>query len=160
SKTRIPFLNCPSNPLASFRSNGNFDSAGYACTDYTTVPYVELTNGPGTFLRAGALTGTQYPDNYYQDYTSQAGSSADSALIGTTKTLQLIPTGGPAGGLPDPYVGLAHISDITDGASNTIMLYEDVGRNEQMNGTDSTGPTKNEYYDPSTNTRRHHWRWA
>jgi prepilin-type N-terminal cleavage/methylation domain-containing protein/prepilin-type processing-associated H-X9-DG protein len=73
----------------------------------------------------------------------------------------------------DPLFGLAKISDIKDGASVTAMMYEDVGRNELMNGVDfvSGNPVANEYLDQlasspggtfvaTSATRKCHWRWA
>ena len=68
--------------------------------------------------------------------------------------------------------GLPRIADISDGTSNCILLYEDVGRNEQMDGVEPPGSPQagtfdvNEYYDPLASeaagvpTKRSHWRYG
>jgi prepilin-type N-terminal cleavage/methylation domain-containing protein/prepilin-type processing-associated H-X9-DG protein len=54
------------------------------------------------------------------------------------------------------------LADIPDGASNTIAVAEDVGRNEQMPGAyvDPLGPDGNGQGAAGTNTARSFWRWA
>jgi len=145
---------CPSNPL---REEPR-DTAGYACSDYAVVPYVEVSTANATItgIPAGrypsALTAEPYGANYYKTY-----SGAD-ASVSSSKTFQLKTSSELAalGGL-DPFVGGAKISQVTDGTSNSILMYEDVGRNEMMDG--SGGPPNN-YLDPIDNKGRRHWRWA
>ena len=146
AQTVIAPLNCPTNPLSQFRS-GNRDSQGYGTTDYTSIPYVQFTI-PGTptttVYRPGGMTGTPYPLSKYLVGTA-------SGTISPNKVIQLAPLM-----QPDPYYGLAKIGEIKDGASNTMILYEDVGRNELMNGDG----VANDYLDPVTGQARKHWRWA
>jgi prepilin-type N-terminal cleavage/methylation domain-containing protein/prepilin-type processing-associated H-X9-DG protein len=59
----------------------------------------------------------------------------------------------------DVMWGGSKIDSITDGTSVSIMLYEDVGQNDQMLNSDS-GVTKNSYIDPLDGTTSRHWRWA
>jgi len=171
-------LICPTNPLADFRNN-NLDSAGYACSDYAPLPYVENAADPVVQpnLKPAAMTGKAYPQKFYADYRTEAGSCPDSAVIPATKAFHLNNAPNPAAGTPEPWVpptgyfgqidpnyGLAKFGDIKDGTSNSIMFYEDVGRNEKMDGFNyAVSPAvaiANEYYDPVTNGRKHHWRWA
>ena len=49
------------------------------------------------------------------------------------------------------------MGSIVDGTSNSILLYEDVGRNEKIDGT---GGPPNNYLDPIDGKGRRHWRWA
>jgi prepilin-type N-terminal cleavage/methylation domain-containing protein/prepilin-type processing-associated H-X9-DG protein len=178
SQQVLPVLLCPTNPLSDFRANGT-DTAGYACSDYAPLPYVENAVDPvnPTNLKPAAMTGKAYPGKYYANYGSAIGSSPDSAVLSSTKAIHLNNAPNPAAGTPEPWVppngyfglidpnyGLAKFGDIKDGTSNSIMFYEDVGRNEKMDGFNyAVTPAvavANEYYDPITNGRKHHWRWA
>jgi prepilin-type N-terminal cleavage/methylation domain-containing protein/prepilin-type processing-associated H-X9-DG protein len=159
-----PFFYCPVNLLSAYR-RGNFDVQGYACIDYTTIPYVEnAANGtnPPIPLTPGAMTGAQYPDFMYKNYGSAAAACPDAAVINPNKVIHLDNV--TNFGIIDPFYGLGKMADITDGTSYTAMYYEDVGRNEAMDGynyaTSPATPVANEYYDPVTNGRKHHWRWA
>src|SRR6185436_15941833 len=62
------------------------------------------------------------------------------------------------GGIDLNYAS-AKIADCTDGTSNSILMYEDVGRNEKMWG-DVPGFAPNSYLDPVDNLGRRHWRWG
>ena len=145
---------CPTNGL---REEPR-DSEGYACSDYAVVPYVEVSpaNATVTGIPAGrypsALTADAYGVTYYKTY-----SGADPS-VSASKTFQLKTSSELAalGGL-DPFVGGSKISQITDGTSNSILIYEDVGRSEAMDGT---GGPPNNYLDPFDNKGRRHWRWA
>ncbi len=144
---------CPSNGL---RSEAQ-DSQGFGCSDYATLPYCEISSAaatatglpPGRFQTVS--TGAQYPENFYQSY-----SPAD-ATIGSSKTVQLKPSTELVALNFDIMKGGAKIGATTDGLSNSIMVYEDVGRNEQMDGT---GGSPNNYLDPVDGKGRRHWRWA
>ncbi len=140
----VQIFTCPTNPLSSDRSGGR-DSNGFACVDYTTVPYVQLdpNGGSTSALYAAAMMGQAYPNSLYFKGTG-------SAEVNPSKTVQLNAAAGPI----DAMWGLAKIGDIADGTSNTIIMYEDVGRNEFMAG--GTG----EYLDPVTGNGRKWWRWA
>src|SRR5262249_53545913 len=113
-------------------------------------------------LAPGAMTGAQYPDFFYKNYAAEAAACTDSAVINPSKVIHLDNV--VNFGKIDVNYGLSRIADITDGTSYTGMFYEDVGRNEQMDGfnyaTNPATPVANEYYDPVTNGRKHHWRWA
>jgi len=153
---------CPSNPLSTFRVNGA-DTAGYGCTDYAPLPYVEngaWSGGPANSgnpnLLAGAMTGAMYPASFYKQYSSANPVINPNKLIHLDNVANF--------GKIDASYGLAKMAEISDGASNTIMFYEDVGRNEQMDGYNhAVSPpvaVANEYYDPITDGPKHHWRWA
>jgi prepilin-type processing-associated H-X9-DG protein len=148
---------CPSNPI---RSNPR-DSQGYACSDYAALPYVEVSTAAAsvTGLPAGwfftALTSDAYPSSYYQLYTGYPASSHVSA----SKAYQLKPSS-QIGSIIDLNWAASRISGITDGTSNSILVYEDVGRNEMMDGNPGTMFTPNNYLDPVTLRGRAHWRFA
>ena len=152
----IPVYLCPTNPL---RPNPT-DSAGYASSDYAILPYVQISNAASTAtgLPAGifnaAVSSDAYPSNYYKRY------SAGSPDISPDKTWQLKTSSELAalGGI-DLVQGGANISGCYDGTSNSILSYEDVGRNEAMH-TPPPGTPPNSYLDPIDNLGRRHWRWA
>jgi len=136
-----PFL-CPSNPV----SAGPRDSAGYGTLDYATCPYTDITpagaeKGGDAYLMRAALCGSPYPLNYYTEY-----SSGDST-VASNKKLHL-----NAG--VDPFFGGVTVGAITDGTSNCLAIYEDVGRGEKY--AEASGG----YLDPITGTSRKSWRWA
>ncbi len=210
AKTIIRTYLCPTNPLADLRYNGGAtDSAGYACTDYTTVPYVEGPAGGATYAPT-ALTGKQYPLQFYADFTragsitpggglpgfpnanttSPDGILTPAGVVKPSKCIQLDTTvlatpawnnAGPGGTAVqltggdtskiDAFYGLPRVSEIRDGTSTSILMYEDVGRNELMNGFDPVfgggTPQANEYFDPYASggdvtvaQARKHWRFA
>jgi len=144
----------PTNPIANERVGGTRDADGYACADYAALPYVEfsgpmLSNGG---FRECFLTGRAWPKANYKAYTDPGTGS-----ISPKKLYQLDPTTSP-----DPLYGCPKISDCRDGTAVSIMFYEDVGRNDKMDGS---GGSPNNYYDPfggagSTGGARSHWRWA
>jgi prepilin-type N-terminal cleavage/methylation domain-containing protein/prepilin-type processing-associated H-X9-DG protein len=145
----IPILFCPTNPLSNLRVNGTRDSSGYATSDYAALPYAEfkVPDGMGgtiELFRPTALTGARYSASQYKVYPA-------TGTIKPNKAAQLDPSL-----KPDPFYGLPKIADISDGTSVSIMFYEDVGRNEQMDGLGAT----NDYLNPLTGGPRSHWRWA
>lgn len=147
---------CPTNPL---RPNPR-DSAGYGCSDYAGLPYVQVKTStasitgltPGFYLTA--ITSSPYPLNHYQFYTPT------DPTVSPSKTLQLK----RSGTFPTPqgqinlFQGGSSIQAITDGTSNSILVYEDVGRNESMTGIGA--PKVNNYLDPVDGRGRRHWRWS
>jgi prepilin-type N-terminal cleavage/methylation domain-containing protein/prepilin-type processing-associated H-X9-DG protein len=154
---------CPSNPI---RPNPR-DSQGYACSDYAVLPYVEISsaNAAITGLAAGrynaAMSSEAYPLSFYKFYT--AGASDISA----SKTFQLLPSADLAAMGFSPTFGGATITSITDGTSMSILVYEDVGRNEKMHSDDpgyaASGAlsfSANAYLDPVDGHGRRHWRWG
>ena len=148
---------CPTNPL---RPEPR-DTQGYACSDYAALPYVEVSsaNAAITSLTAGryptALTARAYPLDMYKTYSPGA-----SSYIGTNKEFQLKESS-VIGATIDPFFGGTRIASITDGTSKSILFYEDVGRNEKMDGNPgSTGFPPNNYLDPVDGMGRRHWRWA
>lgn len=155
AKTVLQVFLCPTNPLSNLRSGGA-DTVGYGCADYAPLPYVENALGTtGGAILPAAMTGAPYPANHYFKYTSA------NPVIPSGKTIHLNNASTGSFGNIDPFFGLAKIGDVTDGMSNSILFYEDVGRNEQMTGIDPVaGPQANEYYDPVTDGPKHHWRWA
>jgi prepilin-type N-terminal cleavage/methylation domain-containing protein/prepilin-type processing-associated H-X9-DG protein len=152
---------CPSQGLRS----SDRDSSGYAATDYAILPYVEISaaNATATGLPAGrfnaAISSASYPLGYYQNYT------AAGADVSSSKTFQLAPSS-TIGLAIDLNFGAATISSVTDGTSNSILCYEDAGRNETMH-SDAGGAysaalafAANAYLDPVDGKGRRHWRWA
>ncbi|MGE3807010.1 MAG: DUF1559 domain-containing protein [Gemmataceae bacterium] len=150
-KDVIPALFCPTNPLSEDRVDGNKDTQGYGCADYTSIPYTQIDangvdqGGAGLFWTT-ALTGKQYSQTDYQDY-----GSAPSG-VSSSKMVQLKPV--TTGSTVDAMQGLPKISDIRDGTSETLMFYEMTGANEKMMATSGA------YYDPVTAGPHSHWRWA
>lgn len=137
------------------------DSQGYACSDYAALPYVEVSseNADITAIPSGrypaALTALAYPLDCYKTYSAGAGS-----YIGSGKEFQLKESAA-IGTTIDLFHGGGRIASVTDGTSNSILFYEDVGRNEKMDGNPgSTGYPPNNYLDPVDNMGRRHWRWA
>lgn len=140
------------------------DSEGYAFSDYAFLPYVEISaaNSLITGLPAGryssCVTAAAYPSNYYQMYTPNGGQFiADPA-----KCYQLKPSS-VIGNVINLFEGGARITDTVnaDGSAYSIIVYEDAGRNERMNGDPgATGLPPNNYLDPVDNNARRHWRWG
>jgi prepilin-type N-terminal cleavage/methylation domain-containing protein/prepilin-type processing-associated H-X9-DG protein len=153
----------------------------YGFSDYAIVPYVEdkvytvAVNGfdaPNGLLGNGAmfyptmLTARPYPDNYYMNYVP-----ADPSISGK-KTVQLLPSAQlQTLGFDFLGGGASKISDVTDGLSNTVMIYEDVGRNPNMYNLGTTlaqvpagsfrqGVGPNAYLDPIDQFPRRNWRWG
>jgi prepilin-type N-terminal cleavage/methylation domain-containing protein/prepilin-type processing-associated H-X9-DG protein len=157
SKIVLKFLLCPANPLSDGRVAGA-DTAGYGCTDYAPLPYVENAASPSgpIPLAPAALTGSMYPNSAYKLYTST------NPVVSATKLIHLDNV--TNFGNIDPMYGLPKMADIYDGSSNSITFYEDVGRSQKMDGYNyATSPATavaNEYYDPITDGPKHHWRWA
>ncbi len=127
------------------------------CSDYAALPYCQISDAAAaaTGLTAGkfstVLTGNQYPVQFYQEY------SAADATIGSSKKVQLKPSSDLVALNFNMTEGGAKIGSTTDGLSNSIMVYEDVGRNPMMDGT---GGSPNNYLDPVDGRGRRHWRWA
>ena len=136
---------CPSNPI----STGPKDSAGFGTLDYATCPYTDITpagaeKGGDTYLVKAALCGAPYPINLYTEYGS------GDATVASNKKLHLDPSKGQI----DVFYGGATVGSITDGTSNCLGVYEDVGRGEKY------AETSGGYLDPITGTSRKAWRWA
>jgi prepilin-type N-terminal cleavage/methylation domain-containing protein/prepilin-type processing-associated H-X9-DG protein len=153
---------CPSQALRS----SDRDSQGYAASDYAILPYVEISTAAAqaTGLPAGrfnaAMSSQAYPLNYYQTYS---GGAAD---VSPSKKFQLLPSS-QIGLTIDLNFGAATMASITDGTSNSILAYEDAGRNESMHpayngGWSATAGSfaPNSYLDPVDLQGRRSWRWA
>jgi prepilin-type processing-associated H-X9-DG protein len=115
---------------------------------------VSAANAAGTGMPAGrypsAMTSDSYPAGYYKSY------SPSDSNIGPSKTFQLLEAAN-IGSKIDLNFGGATLAASLDGTSNSILFYEDVGRNEKMDGS---GGTPNNYLDPVDSKSRRHWRWA
>lgn len=146
----IKTFNCPMNPIRTTPR----DPQNYGYTDYAFLPYVEIStaSASATGLPEGryksAATPGEYQSSYYQSYSA-------SGEVSPSKVYQLKPSNQIAG--INLHYGASTINSITDGTSNSILIYEDVGRSEIMDGT---GGPPNSYLDPVTNAGRAHWRWA
>ena len=129
-KTVIKSFVCPGNPTALV---SGLDTAGYGTTDYMPIAYSDIdatvggaggrANGSAQWKKEGMLkvTGT---------YT--AGTAAST--IPTTNTSD-------AGCSVPKLTGGRKISGITDGGSNTVGLFEDVGRGNASWGTEIGKPS-------------------
>ena len=117
-KTVIKSFVCPGNPTP---LSSGVDSAGYGVTDYMPIAYADIdpitgarnsSVPPASVKKAGMLTVT--------------GSFAAGASAGAI----------PAGcAVPNMKNG-RRITGITDGGSNTVGLFEDVGRGNAAWGTE------------------------
>jgi prepilin-type N-terminal cleavage/methylation domain-containing protein/prepilin-type processing-associated H-X9-DG protein len=165
-----PSFYCPSNPLAGDRTGGRYDSAGFACADYTSIPYVQMDSvgASTTNYWKAALTGKQYPANLYSSFTPPAGVEA-------AKFIHLYNGPGLTAGI-DAQFGSPTIGEIADGTSQTAMFYEMAGENETGMAWGNGGPLQvaKGYIDPigdlatptgstggtPTPIVSKHWRWA
>lgn len=144
---------CPSNALRT----ESVDNDGYGCSDYAALPYCEISPAASqaTGLPAGqwntTLTARPYRTEFYQDY------SGGDATVGSNKRVHLKPSADLKALSFNITEGGAKIGSCTDGLSNSIMFYEDVGRNPSMDGS---GGSPNNYLDPVDGKGRRHWRWA
>jgi prepilin-type N-terminal cleavage/methylation domain-containing protein len=149
----VPTFLCPTNGLRPEPT----DNESYACSDYAALPYVGINNAaaevtgmvPGRYN--AVLTAKQYPARFYQRY------SATDDTVSPTKTVQLRPSDWLKANNFNMTEGGAKVGGCTDGLSNSVMIFEDVGRNETMDGT---GGYPNNYLDPVDGRGRRHWRWA
>jgi prepilin-type N-terminal cleavage/methylation domain-containing protein/prepilin-type processing-associated H-X9-DG protein len=136
------------------------DSQGFAPSDYAVLPYVEVSaaNSVITGIPPGryptAISSSPYPVDMYQEYSPSAGD------VSPAKCFQLKPSS-IIGNSIDLFAGAATIEGIKDGSSNCILVYEDAGRSEKMDGNPgSSGQPPNSYLDPIDGRGRRHWRWA
>jgi prepilin-type processing-associated H-X9-DG protein len=171
ASTAVNSFLCPTNPLAGDRGGTEArDTFGYACTDYAMAPYTEMdTLGrpsddpnygvpPGVKqLDLAALTSGQYPANLYTKFTA----TGSQTYVSPSKTVHLDPLNSPTGKI-DVYYNGSKIGSIRDGLSNSMAVYEDVGRNPRMweNVGQNLAASTGGYLDPVTGEARCHWRWA
>jgi len=109
--TVIKSFVCPGNPTALV---SGVDTAGYGTTDYMPVAYTDIDIATGA--RAKDVFGTKKTGMLTITGTFTAGASAANAVVKMN--------------------GGRKITGITDGGSNTIGLFEDVGRGNAAWGTD------------------------
>ena len=140
-KTVIKSFVCPGNPTALV---SGFDAAGYGVTDYMPIAYSDIDPTIGgraktsaVYKKAGMLTLTG-------NIVSGGGTIAVGASAAVTYT---------------KMNGGRKITGITDGGSNTIGLFEDVGRGNATWGTE-IGKQQYAYPTPGTGTGRYIARWA
>jgi prepilin-type N-terminal cleavage/methylation domain-containing protein/prepilin-type processing-associated H-X9-DG protein len=159
---------CPTNPIAGDRGGGDGkDLLGYGCTDYAFCPYGELDSlgRPSDDPRYGSPPATKdialasmnngpYPVDLYSKFTA----SGSLTYVSPKKTVHLDPSKGKI----DPYWNGPKVAHITDGLSNSLAVYEDVGRNPKMweNVGENLAASTGGYLDPVTGEARCHWRWA
>jgi prepilin-type processing-associated H-X9-DG protein len=130
----------------SYKSHDQGGKFGY--TDYAVLPYVEV-NDPATAAATGlaqkkyqgAATAAPYALDFYNGASGKAYQLLDSSTL-QSKSL-------------NPLHGGTRVSQITDGSSKTILVYEDTGRSEAM-PNDAPGS----YTDPVDGKGRALWRWA
>jgi prepilin-type N-terminal cleavage/methylation domain-containing protein/prepilin-type processing-associated H-X9-DG protein len=157
---------CPTNNLSGDRAGDGVDSLGFACLDYASAPYTEMTpEGYGkwdsqyysTTPVPGSLTGGQWPESAYTAYNCQGCSSSKVMQIDPQKVIS---------GSVNVFLPGAKISSTSDGTSQTAMFYEDTGRSQKMQGIGNYAmPTTN--YTPDINAplpyvqgARRSWRWG
>ncbi|HQR08075.1 MAG TPA: DUF1559 domain-containing protein [Gemmatales bacterium] len=154
----LKILLCPSQ---GYRTEQR-DSEGYGHSDYAFLPYVEISaaNSVISGLPAGrfptAVTSAAYDPSWYKTY------SPGSADISPAKCYQLKESS-VIGSTINLFHGAARITDTVngDGSSNSILIYEDAGRNERMwNDPAVAFLPPNSYLDPKDNLGRRHWRWG
>lgn len=87
--------------------------------------------------------------------------------MSSSKVFQLLPSGSFPSGSIDLFTGGSTITSISDGTSNSILVYEDAGRNQTMHSDDpgyaasgAAAMTPNAYLDPVDGKGRRHWWWA
>jgi prepilin-type N-terminal cleavage/methylation domain-containing protein/prepilin-type processing-associated H-X9-DG protein len=170
SSALIPVYVCPTNSIR----DGATDTAGHGCLDYAPLPYMEIstTVQPGETETPAAISGMAAgfyktmltAKAYDNDVTTGFYSTQTSSdpLVATKKKYQLRVTQELLGKRSfDPTEGGAKMSQTTDGLSNSIMIYEDTGRNDTMiPDAPTTALPANSYLDPVTGEGRKHWRWA
>jgi prepilin-type N-terminal cleavage/methylation domain-containing protein/prepilin-type processing-associated H-X9-DG protein len=180
--TVIKTFLCPTNGLSQDRGGADRDSSGYAYTDYAVCPYTSLdglgrpsndpsyNTPPGNFSGPvsgiAALNNGSYPATLYTMFPIVGKLT----YVNPAKTVHLDPTKasaqngspGTSNGSFDVYYNGPTIAAILDGTSNSIAMYEDVGRSPVMwenIGQNLAGSTGG-YLDPVTGEARCHWRWA
>jgi prepilin-type N-terminal cleavage/methylation domain-containing protein/prepilin-type processing-associated H-X9-DG protein len=172
----------------SYEPGNTAATSHYGMTDYSPLPYVEdkvytlAVNGfdaPNGILGNGAmfyptlLTGAAYPGNLYNDYlvNSLGVPGTVDPEISPKKTLQLLPSSMLTNQINVYTQGAPKISACTDGLSNSVMMYEDAGRNPNMYNTGTSlapvppgsfrqGVGPNAYLDPVDLAPRRMWRWG
>jgi prepilin-type N-terminal cleavage/methylation domain-containing protein/prepilin-type processing-associated H-X9-DG protein len=171
-----PTFYCPTNPLNGDRTGGTRDEGGFGCSDYMPIAYCGL-DSTGTYAGAtnyGALTGSPYPSSLYASfaltYTSGpyfgavTNTSPASTFVNPGKQTMLIVNTAPNSQSfsVDPFYGLPTIASITDGTSNTVIMFECVGMNDKnVNSTIGTPlTTYGSYADPVYACASVQWRWA
>jgi len=121
-KTVIKSFVCPGNPTALV---SGLDTGGYGTTDYMPVAYSDID--PSTGARAKDVFGIRLPGMLTVTGAFVAGTGASSIPTATA----------PDAGCSAPkFTNGRKITGITDGGSNTIGLFEDVGRGNATWGTE------------------------
>ncbi len=140
-KTVIKSLVCPANPTALV---SGLDAAGYGVTDYMPIAYSDIdpTNGgraktSAAYKKAGMLT-----------LTGNIVSGGGTIAVGASAAVTYAKLNGGR-----------KITGITDGGSNTIGIFEDVGRGNAAWGTE-IGKVGYAYPTPGSGTGRNIARWA
>ena len=119
-KTVIKSFVCPGNPTALV---SGVDAAGYGITDYMPVAYSDIDtatgarNGTLALKKPGMLTLTAT----FTTPGAKATSASKSGDVGTQ---------------PAKFTSGRRITGIIDGGSNTVGLFEDVGRGNSAWGTE------------------------
>lgn len=146
-----PIFICPENQLSGDRNSGK-DGNGFGCVDYVPIAYTQISPSGATDLTTfwpGALTGKQYADGYYKNYSS----GSPPQFVSASKVWQLDQTLSV-----DAQYGGSKMLEISDGLSVSIMFVEGVGQSDQMVRAATTNA--NGHLDPTTGTVSAHWRWA
>ncbi|MBY0327269.1 MAG: DUF1559 domain-containing protein, partial [Gemmataceae bacterium] len=140
-KTIIKSLVCPGNPTA--LSSGVY-AGGYGTTDYMPIAYCDIDPTNGGRAKTSAV------------YKKQAMLTLTGTIVSGGGT---IASGAAAAVTYSKLTGGRKISGITDGGSNTIGLFEDVGRGNAAWGTE-LGKVDYAYPTPGSGTGRYIARWA
>ncbi len=140
-KTIIKSLVCPGNPTA---LASGVDAGGYGTTDYMPIAYSDMDPTNGGRAKTSAAYKKQAMLTLTGNIVSGGATIASGAAAAVTYT---------------KLTGGRKISGITDGGSNTIGLFEDVGRGNAAWGTE-LGKVDYAYPTPGSGTGRYIARWA
>jgi len=123
-KTIIKSFVCPGNPTALV---SGVDSAGYGTTDYMPIAYSDLiTSGTAIGARGKDIVAWKKPGMLTLTGAFSPGDGGGATTTSESTT----------GRQPVRFTQGRKITGITDGGSNTIGIFEDVGRGNATWGTE------------------------
>lgn len=135
-----------------FKYNDNVNATPNQLAAKTVIPTFLCPTNP---LRPAS--GADTLGYGYTDYMPIAGTTLSRTGMGNLSVQGVggSKTAGYSNGVP----GFVKLAGITDGLSKTVLMCEDVGRNETYNPNNAVDPVQNDLL-PVGNTNRNAWRWA